>query len=107
MVKYDEIKFLKENYKMKITKIISLFWALVMVLSLFAACAETGDEAETTEAIAGTEAPATEPEVTKDPNYDDDGYLKSKLPEDVKYTGEKISILCWASSSTVTPGFTP
>ena len=45
---------------MKITKIISLFCALVMVLSLFAACAETGTEAETTEAIAGTEAPETE-----------------------------------------------
>ena len=88
---------MKENFKMKITKIISLFCALVMVLSLFAACAETGTEAETTEAIAGTEAPIVEPEpeVTKDPNYDDDGYLKSKLPEDVKYTGEKISILCW------------
>ena len=76
----------------KTRKILSIVLALVMVLSLFAACAETGTEAETTEAIAGTEAPETEPEVTKDPNYDDDGYLKSKLPEDVKFEGETISI---------------
>lgn len=80
---------------MKITKIISLFCALCMLLSLFAACAETETGEETTDLIADTEALGHEPEVTKDPNYDDDGYLKSKLPEDVKFTGEKISILCW------------
>ena len=79
---------------MKTTKLISLLCALCMLLSLFAACAETEGGAETTaEAGAATEAPITEPEVTKDPNYDDDGYLKSKLPEDVKFDGEKISIL--------------
>ncbi len=80
---------------MKLTKIISLLCALVMVLSLFAACAETGSGEETTEAIASTEAIQTEPEETKDPNYDDDGYLKSKLPEDLNYNGEEVSILVW------------
>ncbi len=81
---------------MKFTKIISLLCALVMLLSLFAACAETGNVTETTaDTAASTEPSAQEPEVTKDPNYDDNGYLKSKLPEDLNYKGEEVSILVW------------
>ncbi len=81
---------------MKFTKIISLLCALVMLLSLFAACAETGSETETTEdTAASTEPSGQEPEVTKDPNYDDDGYLKSKLPADLNFGGEEVSILVW------------
>ncbi len=82
---------------MKISvKIISLLCAVLMLLSSLAACADTGNTETTTE---GSEASTTtapiEPEVTKDPNYDDDGYLKSKLPEDLKYTGETVTILNW------------
>ena len=80
---------------MKFTKLISLLCALVMLLSLFSACANAGNDSETSAEAAATEAPAGEAEVTKDPNYDDQGYLKFKLPEDVKFEGETISILCW------------
>ena len=80
---------------MKFTKLISLLCALVMLLSLFAACADTGETDVTTDTVATTEAPLAQPEVTKDPNYDDQGYLKSKLPEDLNYGGEEISILVW------------
>ena len=79
---------------MKFTKLISLLCALVMLLSLFAACAETGSTDETTEEIASTEAIATEPEETKDPNFDDEGYRKSTLPE-LDYKGEEINLLVW------------
>ena len=47
---------------MKFTKLISLLCALVMLLSLFAACAETGSTEETTADNASTEAIVTEPE---------------------------------------------
>jgi ABC-type glycerol-3-phosphate transport system substrate-binding protein len=81
---------------MKLTKLISLLCALVMLLSLFAACAETGNVTETTaDTAASTEPSEQEPEVTKDPNYDDNGYLKSKLPEDLNYNDEEVSILVW------------
>ena len=81
---------------MKLTKLISLLCALVMLLSLFAACAETGSTDETTaDTAASTEPSEQEPEVTKDPNYDDNGYLKSKLPEDLNYNDEEVSILVW------------
>ena len=79
---------------MKFTKLISLLCALVMLLSLFAACAETGSTDETTEEIASTEAIATEPEETKDPNFDDEGYRKSTPPE-LDYKGEEINLLVW------------
>ena len=79
---------------MKFTKLISLLCALVMLLSLFAACAETGSTEETTADNASTEAIVTEPEETKDPNYDDQGYLKSSLPV-LDYKGEDVDLLVW------------
>ncbi|MBQ4139886.1 MAG: extracellular solute-binding protein [Clostridia bacterium] len=75
-------------------KVISLLCALLMILSCFAACADTAEGETTTEGGASTSG-NVEPSVTTDPNYDEDGYLKSKLPEDLKYTGETISILNW------------
>ena len=79
------------------TKLLSLLCALLMILPLCMACAETGGDDITTEnASATTEAPASaEPEETKDPNYDDDGYLKSKLPETLNYSDKEVNILCW------------
>ena len=79
---------------MKFTKLISLLCALVMLLSLFASCANTGSGDETTVDNASTEAGAVEPEETKDPNYDDDGYLKSSLPV-LNYKGEEVNLLVW------------
>ena len=80
---------------MKFTKLISLLCALVMLLSLFAACADTGEADVTTEDTAATtEAPVVEPEETKDPNYDDRGYLKSRLPE-LNYNNEDVNLLVW------------
>ncbi len=79
-------------------KIVSLFCALIMLLSVFAACAQPADGEATTEGEAAATNPGSTPpeaEVTKDPNYDDDGYLLSKLPADLKYDGETITVLHW------------
>ena len=77
-------------------RIIALLCALLILVPCFAACAETGNVTETTaDTAASTEPSAQEPEVTKDPNYDDNGYLKSKLPEDLNYNDEEVSILVW------------
>ena len=78
---------------MKFTKLIALLCALVMLLSLFASCANTGSGDETTADNASTEA-SVQPEETKDPNYDDSGYLKSSLPV-LDYKGEDVNLLVW------------
>ncbi|MBR4034150.1 MAG: hypothetical protein IKJ04_05025, partial [Clostridia bacterium] len=80
-------------------KLTALLCALLMILPSLVACAETKDPEVTTEneGASTTEAPIVEPETTADPNYDEEGYLKSKLPEDLKYTGETIQILNWNS----------
>ena len=80
----------------KTIRITALLCALLMLLSLFAACAETEGGEVTTDGNAVTEAPAeTVPEETKDPNYDDDGYLKSTLPQDLNYNDADVNILVW------------
>ena len=78
---------------MKFTKLIALLCALVMLLFLFASCANTGSGDETTADNASTEA-SVQPEETKDPNYDDAGYLKSSLPV-LDYKGEDVNLLVW------------
>lgn len=74
-------------------RLIAALCALVMLLSCFAACAETGDENVTTE-NASTEAPV-DPVETEDPNRDKDGYWKDDIPEELDYQGEVISVLYW------------
>ncbi len=77
-------------------KLISLLCAAAMLLSILAACADVGGEDTTApEGSAGDATTAITPEETKDPNYDDDGYLKGSLPADLKYDGETVSILYW------------
>ena len=79
------------------TKLISLLCACVMLLSVFAACAQPSEAEDTTDGASATTPPASagDPEVTKDPNYDDTGYIISKLPEDLKYDDRTVYILNW------------
>ncbi len=87
------------------TKLVSFLCAAVMLLSLFAACAETNgettdpasDSPATTADPSGSNAGNTTdpaPVTTTDPNYDENGYLKSELPE-LNYNGKKVTILHW------------
>ena len=80
----------------KYVRIISLLFALAMLLSVFASCAVTNDPETTTEnadvgntvdSVPGTEGDAV--------STDKDGYILPTLPEDLKYNGETVSILYW------------
>ena len=80
----------------KFARIIAALCALVMLLSCFAACAETGDETVTTENASTEAAPAETTAVDPDADkYDKDGYWKDDLPEELDYKEEIISILYW------------
>lgn len=78
------------------SRLIALLLASLMLLGLFAACAETTGEqpSETTES-ATTEAPATQIEETTESPYDEEGYLKSNLPDELDFGGETITVLWW------------
>lgn len=75
-------------------RIIALICAILMLVPCFAACANTQGGEETTENNAQTQAPVeTEPE--KDPRYDDDGFWKDDLADEIDYKGETVTILYW------------
>ena len=78
------------------TGLIALVLASLMLIGLFAACAETPVEqtAETT-VSASTEAPATQAAETTEDLYDEEGYLKSTLPDELDFGGETITVLWW------------
>jgi len=89
----------KSNYRriqMKSTiKLISLALALVMLFASFVACADTGKENPVTTENATTNAPAGSDAETTADLYDENGYLKSNLPDELDFGGETITVLWW------------
>ncbi len=81
---------------MQIRRYIAFALTVLMLLGTLVACAETpNDPAETTPAPTVTNAPSgSEGEVTDD-LYDEDGFLKSSLPEELDFGGEIITVLWW------------
>ncbi len=76
-------------------RIIALICAILMLVPCLAACANTQSSEETTANNAQTQAPAdTEPE--KDPRYDDQGFWKDDLPDEIDYKDETVTILYWS-----------
>ncbi len=75
-----------------ILRAIAILMVSIMMLAIFASCAETGETETTTEPAAnnGTAAPEIE-ETTS--NVDKDGYLLDNLPE--LNFGTEINILAW------------
>ena len=80
---------------MQIRRYLAFALTILMLLGTLAACAETSDpNAETTPAPTVTNAPSgSEGEVTDD-LYDEDGFLKSNLPE-LDFGNEIITVLWW------------
>ena len=85
---------------MKLKSIISLLLCLIMALSAVS-CSNTNDPSEgssdiTTDSPAATAAPDSTAavEVTESP-YDENGFLKSSLPEELDFGGEKVTVLWW------------
>ena len=80
-------------------RLIALALVAITLLGCLAACADTKEPAtdDTTAAIASTEAPVatTEAEATTESPYDEDGYLKSSLPDELDFGGETVTVLWW------------
>ena len=75
-------------------RIIALICAVLMMVPALVACANTSGGDTTTEA-AQTEANPAETTPEKDPNYDDQGYWKDYLADEIDYKGETVTILYW------------
>ena len=75
------------------TRILLLLLALCMVISVFAACATEDEEPIQTQ---GSEA-GDEEEDLGDDLYDEAGYLRDQIPDDLNYEGKELKILCWNS----------
>ena len=81
----------------KTARYISLILASIMILALLVGCAETTDpNVETTLAPAETAAPGVVDAETTESLYDENGYLKSSLPEELDFGGETITVLWWS-----------
>lgn len=80
-------------------RLLALALVAITLLGSFAACTDTKDPVidETTAANASTEAPAatTEAEATTESPYDENGYLKSSLPDELDFGGAEVTVLWW------------
>lgn len=78
------------------TRLIALALASLMLLGMLVACAETGDRTPETTQDASTVAPGNQQtEETTESPYDDQGYLKSNLPDELDFGGETVTVLWW------------
>ena len=80
-------------------RLLALALVAITLLGSFAACTNTKDPVtdETTASNASTEAPAatTEAEATTESPYDENGYLKSSLPDELDFGGAEVTVLWW------------
>ena len=75
-------------------RIIALICAILMMVPALVACANTNGGDTTTES-AQTQASPEDTTPAKDPNYDDQGYWKDDLADEIDYKGETVTILYW------------
>ncbi len=83
------------------TRWIAMMLVLVMMLTAIA-CGKGGENTESTttapqggnEAPSGSETTETTTAATENP-YDENGYLKSDLPEDLNFGGATVGVLYW------------
>ena len=83
----------------KAMRIFSLVLALITLIAVFVGCAETDSQGEETTPAntVVTDAPAntTVAEETTPSPYDENGYLKSSLPDELDFGGETVTVLWW------------
>ena len=87
---------------MNARRFIAFALGILMLLGTLVACAQTPDDpADTTPSPADTKAPggsndseATAEETTES-LYDEEGYLKSSLPDELDFGNETVTILWW------------
>lgn len=80
-------------------RITALLLLVLMLLPSVIACKkDTEDEGDDTD--GDTTAATT---VIEDPyEYDENGYVKDTIPDDVNYGNKKVSLLCWIDNSRIT-----
>ncbi len=84
-------------------RLIALILVAIILLGSFVACADTKEPAPettvapdaSTNATAGTNASATTVEETTESPYDENGYLKSSLPDELDFGGAEVTVLWW------------
>ena len=77
-------------------RLIALALVAIMMIGAFAACAETADPGADTTAPAATEGAGNDVVAETTENlYDDNGYLKSSLPDELDFGGETVTVLWW------------
>lgn len=84
---------------MKTRRLLALALSMLMLLGAFVACAQTPDPEDTTPSPADTNATTNAPEATEaettESLYDEEGFLKSSLPDELDFGGETVTILWW------------
>ena len=76
-------------------RVIALICAILMLVPVFASCANTNGEDVVTTDPAQTAATPTETTPEVDLNLDDQGFWKDDLPDEIDYQGETVTILYW------------
>ena len=87
-----------KNY---LIKTLALLLALVMLIPAAVACADTGDGEQTTASVGGEVATTTQAAPETENPYDENGYLKDRIPATLNYGGEKVDILYWNNAKNV------
>lgn len=80
------------------TRITTLVLALLMVCAMVVACANNPDDPADTTPSGNVADSSNTDDPNADPNaglYDEDGYLKDDLPEDLKYNNAEVMVLHW------------
>ena len=80
-------------------RLLAFTLSILMLLGTLVACAQTPDTEDTTPSPEATNAITNAPEATEEETteslYDEDGYLKSSLPDELDFGGETVTILWW------------
>ena len=79
-------------------KLLAAILAALTVLSCLAACGKPAEPADTTTAATDNDATANTPTTTvaeTESPYDQNGFLKDDLPDDLDYGKQELSILYW------------
>lgn len=82
-------------------KIFALFLALVMLIPAAIACADNGEGDGSTAPSASDAATTVETAPETESPFDENGYLKDRIPDSVNYGGETVDILYWSNAKNV------
>ncbi|MBQ8260274.1 MAG: hypothetical protein IJY97_12010, partial [Clostridia bacterium] len=80
-------------------RLFALLLALATLMCAAVSCADTGASEETTAGAA--DVATTEPIPETENPYDENGYLKDRIPATINYGGETVDIFYWSNAKNV------